>query len=188
MAENEACEDCGAPADVVTCEVSELRGLHPESGDTITVRVPGTARALCRACEARRCGQAGRRYRVRNTIRREDMSELNEKAGEVDGIIQSVKCIVCGTLHDASGKTFARLWGGLLEGISGGLLGGMTGSTYYCKPCFVKAAAKALEVDFYVKREGFRRGIDPGSDHMDAPTGEPGEDSWETRSCVEMGR
>lgn len=141
------------------------------------------------------------------------MSELNEKAGEVDGIVQSVRCIVCGTLHDASGKTFARLWGGLLVGLDGGLLGGATGSsTYYCKPCFVLAAAKALDVEVAVKRErvtrgidpgsqhvkaavdvalersGFIRGIDPGSNHREAPTGEPGEDSWETRSCVEMGR
>jgi len=145
------------------------------------------------------------------------MSESDVKSWEaaydnVDGIVHSVKCIVCGTLHDANGKTFARLWGGLLEGISGGLLGGMTGSTYYCKSCFVKAAAKALDVDFYVKREGvrrdidpgsqhvkaavdvvleragFMRGIDPGSPHEEAPTGEPGEDSWETRACTEMGR
>jgi hypothetical protein len=117
-----------------------------------------------------------------------DVKSWETAYDNVDGIVHSVKCIVCGTLHDANGKTFARLWGGLLEGISGGLLGGMTGSTYYCKLCFVKAAAKALDVDFYVKREGFRRGIDPGSTHEEAPTGEPGEDSWETRSCVEMGR
>jgi hypothetical protein len=69
MAENEACEDCGAPADVVTCEVSEMQGSW--SGETFKVRVPGPMRALCRACEARRYGQAGRRHQVRNTIRRD---------------------------------------------------------------------------------------------------------------------
>jgi hypothetical protein len=141
-----------------------------------------------------------------------DVKSWEAAYDNVDGIVHSVKCIVCGTLHDANGKTFARLWGGLLEGISGGLLGGMTGSTYYCKPCFVLAAAKALgvqvsvkpdrvtrsidpgsqhvkaAVDVILERSGFIRGIDPGSTHEEAPTGEPGEDSWETRACTEMGR
>jgi len=69
MAVNEVCDDCGAPADVVTCEVSEMQGTW--SGETFTVRVPGPTRALCRACEDRRYGKADRKHQVRNTTRRD---------------------------------------------------------------------------------------------------------------------
>jgi hypothetical protein len=51
------CQDCGRPAELVTCEVSDLRGIAPGGSDMFQVLVPGTTRAMCRACEARR--QAG---------------------------------------------------------------------------------------------------------------------------------
>lgn len=82
---------------------------------------------------------------------------MNGILDEAVGVISAVKCMECGTLHDAKGKTFVRLLGGILEGMDGGLFGGghgdKPGSTYYCKRCFVVGIAKALGVGISMPRE-----------------------------------
>jgi hypothetical protein len=85
------------------------------------------------------------------------MSDVSGPGDSGNGVISAVKCMECGALHDAKGKTFVRLVGGILEGMELGLFGMVKGdkflSTYYCKLCFVVGIAKALDVGISMPRE-----------------------------------
>lgn len=81
--------------------------------------------------------------------------ELDEE--QYKNIIQAVKCIKCGTLHELKSKSYVSVQGNILIGNEGGIVGNNITEdgihcTYFCKECFIQYMANDLGVKITLSR------------------------------------
>ena len=72
--------------------------------------------------------------------------------------IEAVECCTCKSLHKLSSNDFITIYGNIMIGESGGIVGNnfsredntkLITSTVFCKPCFFDLAKKLFQEELY---------------------------------------